>query len=75
MRSDGVDSRLSCWEGEDHAFYQLQVPGCYVFLGSAFHKRENFFHHHPRFDFDEAVLPIGAEYVAHTCREWLNRQE
>ncbi|HYE76453.1 MAG TPA: amidohydrolase [bacterium] len=57
--------------GEDHAFYQELVPGCYVFLGSAPKKREIFFHHHPRFDFDEDVLPIGAEFMARAARAWL----
>lgn len=59
--------------GEDHAFYQLLVPGCYVFLGSAFGQGETYYHHHPRFDFDERVLPIGAEFCARAARAWLAR--
>jgi len=59
--------------GEDHAFYQLLIPGCYVFLGSAYKKGETFYHHHPQFDFDEHVLPIGADFVAHAARTWLDR--
>ncbi|MEO7995215.1 MAG: amidohydrolase [bacterium] len=59
--------------GEDHAFYQLHVPGCYVFLGSAPKNREVFFHHHPRFDFDEGVLTLGAEFVARAARTWLGQ--
>jgi len=59
--------------GEDHAFYQELVPGCYVFLGSAYRKGETYYHHHPRFDFDEAVLPIGADFVAEATRRWLAR--
>lgn len=50
--------------GEDMSVYLDRVPGCFVFIGSANPERglaEP--HHSPRFDFDEAALPIGCEFL------------
>lgn len=46
---------------EDFAFILEKVPGCFFFIGSANPERGlDAGHHHPRFDIDEAALPIGA---------------
>ncbi|MBU4262280.1 MAG: amidohydrolase [Proteobacteria bacterium] len=50
--------------GEDFSFYLKRVPGCFVRFGA---RRDDLPHanaHSPIFDFDERVLPIGAEYLA-----------
>jgi amidohydrolase len=48
--------------GEDMSFFLQAIPGCYFFLGSAnANLGLNYPHHHPRFDFDESVLPVGVE--------------
>ena len=48
--------------GEDMSFFLQEVPGCYFFLGSANPEKNLAYpHHHPRFDFDETVLPMGVE--------------
>lgn len=51
--------------GEDFAFYQEHVPGCYFWLGSGNPER-GIVHgwHDPRFDVDEACLPAGAAVMA-----------
>lgn len=58
---------------EDVGMFMTDVPGTFFFLGSANEPRGlHYAHHHPRFDFDEDVLPMGvalmsaavAEYVA-----------
>jgi len=50
---------------EDMAFVLQQVPGCFVFIGSANEKSGLAYpHHHPRFDFDEAVLPKAVSLIA-----------
>jgi amidohydrolase len=50
---------------EDMALIQERIPGCYIFIGSANSERGlNFGHHHPKFDFDEDVLPQAAALVA-----------
>jgi len=48
--------------GEDFAYYMEHVRGCYVRLGAQAPGREGYPAHSSRFDFDEGVLPIGAEY-------------
>jgi amidohydrolase len=50
--------------GEDVSEYFRHAPGCFVFIGSANPDRglaEP--HHSPRFDFDEAALAIGCEFL------------
>ncbi|MFW0860746.1 MAG: M20 metallopeptidase family protein [Dethiobacter sp.] len=49
--------------GEDFAYLLEQVPGCMLFLGSG---DEHFSYplHHPCFDFNEAILPMGAKLLA-----------
>ncbi len=50
---------------EDMSFIMEKVPGCYFFLGSANPERDLIYdHHHPKFDFDEAVLPRAAALMA-----------
>lgn len=58
--------------GEDMAFFMDDIPGVFMFVGSANAERGlNFGHHHPRFDFDEAALPIGAAALASAVAEYL----
>lgn len=46
--------------GEDFSFYQQEIPGSFVFIGtSGTHEW-----HHPAFTVDERALPISAEYFA-----------
>lgn len=48
--------------GEDFAYYMQEIPGCYVRFGAVAHGREGFPAHSSKFDFDEGVLSLGAEY-------------
>jgi amidohydrolase len=48
--------------GEDFSFYQQQVPGCFVFVGSRKAGGPLRPHHHPSFDIDEAALAIGVSF-------------
>lgn len=46
--------------GEDFSFYQQEIPGSFIFMGtSGTHEW-----HHPAFTVDERALPISAEYFA-----------
>jgi len=47
--------------GEDIGLIHQQVPGAIAFLGCGGGEGTSFPHHHPRFDIDERVLPIGVE--------------
>jgi amidohydrolase len=58
--------------GEDMSYYLREVPGAFLFLGSRNPDRGlDAPHHSPRFDFDEAVLPAGAETLARLARSYL----
>jgi amidohydrolase len=58
---------------EDMAFMQEKVPGCYIFVGSNNTARQlDYGHHHPKFDFDEEVLPRAAALMAATAAELLS---
>jgi amidohydrolase len=58
----GIVPECQTMGGEDMAFFLQAVPGCYFFLGSANSTKNLAYpHHHPRFDFDETALGMGAE--------------
>jgi len=57
------------------AFFYERIPGCFVFVGSADPSRGlNYAHHHPRFDFDESVLPRAAALVTAAALDLLSGQ-
>lgn len=57
---------------EDVGVFMTDIPGMYFFLGSANAERElNFPHHHPRFDFDEQVLPEGVALLSAAVADYL----
>jgi IAA-amino acid hydrolase len=59
--------------GEDFAFYQQRIPGCFAFLGvsdPAWETRHGV--HHPRFRVDEAALPIGTAWHVAMAMESLS---
>lgn len=50
---------------EDMAIFLAEVPGCFLLVGSANTENHlNYPHHHPKFDFDEAALPLGTAMLA-----------
>jgi len=49
-----------------------EIPGMFVFVGSANPARDlHYPHHHPRFDFDEDALPLGAAVLAAAVGEYV----
>jgi amidohydrolase len=56
---------------EDFAFYQRQVPGCFVWLGAALNPARE--HHRSDFDIDERVLPRGAALLAACALQFLRQ--
>lgn len=60
-----IEAAYQTMTSEDMAFFQQEIPGCYLFVGSANpEKGLDAEHHHPRFDFDEQALPRAAALVA-----------
>jgi amidohydrolase len=65
MPSEQIDSSFQTMGSEDMAFILQKVPGCFIMVGSAnSEKGLSYSHHHPRFDFDESILPKAAAFVA-----------
>lgn len=59
---------------EDMSEFLNRVPGCFFFVGSMNSERNlDYPHHHPRFDFDEAALPIGLAILAEATTSFLRR--
>lgn len=59
-----VDKNYRSMVSEDMALILGEIPGCYIFVGSANSpKGLDAPHHHPRFDFDEEALPRAAALV------------
>lgn len=58
--------------GEDMAYFLEAVPGCFAFIGSGNPARGlSHPHHSPRFDFDEAALPIGVAVLVRAAERFL----
>ncbi len=56
---------------EDFAFMLERCPGSYVFLGNGEGEMGGCMVHNPRYDFNDAILPIGASYWVELVRELL----
>jgi amidohydrolase len=57
---------------EDVSYLLEDTPGMFVLVGSANDVRGlNYGHHHPRFDFDERVLPLAVNLMASTVADYL----
>jgi metal-dependent amidase/aminoacylase/carboxypeptidase family protein len=50
--------------GDDMALFLQRAPGCYFFVGGRGSDASSFPHHHPKFDLDEACLPVAVELFA-----------
>jgi amidohydrolase len=50
---------------EDMSYFLDRLPGTFFLVGSANPQRHlDYPHHHPRFDFDEAAIPLAVELLA-----------
>jgi metal-dependent amidase/aminoacylase/carboxypeptidase family protein len=50
---------------EDMSYFLDKLPGTFFLVGSANPQRHlDYPHHHPRFDFDEAAIPLAVELLA-----------
>ncbi len=58
-------------EAEDFAFFAREAPGAFFWLGAALPEPRG--HHHPNFDADEEVLPLGAALLAESAIHLLTR--
>ncbi|WP_025916334.1 M20 aminoacylase family protein [Herminiimonas sp. CN] len=77
-----VDAQVEPTMGaEDFAFMLQEKPGCYVFIGNGEGDHRSSGHglgpcnlHNPSYDFNDALLPIGATYWVSLVQSLLSRQ-
>lgn len=70
----GLDTSMAgpSMASEDFAFMLNEVPGAYLWLGAA-REGENPGLHSAKFDFNDAVLPVGAEFWVRLARRATQR--
>jgi amidohydrolase len=69
-----IDTSSRTMGSEDMAYMMEEIPGCYFFVGSSnVEKGLDASHHHPKFDFDEKVLPYASALMATTISSFLQR--
>ena len=59
--------------GEDFSFMLLERPGAFLFMGQKGAERGGVPVHHPRYDFNDDLLPVGASYFATLVEQELPR--
>lgn len=62
-----IDNTNPLMSSEDFAFMLEKVPGNYCMLGNG----DTFMVHHPKYVFNQAILPIGAAYWVSLVEEYL----
>lgn len=80
--ADRVNSHIEPTMGaEDFAFMLLEKPGCYVFIGNGEGEHRQMGHglgpcnlHNPSYDFNDALLPIGATYWVRLAENYLRKE-
>jgi amidohydrolase len=74
LPQDELDFHSITMGSEDMAFVQQQIPGCYIFVGSAnTGKGLDAPHHSAKFDIDESVLSKAAGLLAASALEFLGK--
>ncbi len=64
LGDDQVDAHCSAMMGsEDFSFYLQTIKGCFGFIGNGLYPNQQTVGlHHPQYDFNDAIIPIGAQY-------------
>ena len=61
---------------EDFSFYLQKVPGTFAFLGIENKEKGIIYpHHHPKFNIDEDILPLGTALHVSVAMEYLREQQ
>jgi amidohydrolase len=60
--------------GEDFSYMAQAVPGCFVRIGQADGAKGSIAVHHPKYDFNDDILPIGASFWAGLVEQELAKQ-
>ena len=58
---------------EDFAYYSVEIPASYTFIGIG-DPAHPYGHHHPKFDIDEDMLPVGVELFTNSLIRYLKEE-
>ena len=68
-----ADDHQPCMGGEDFSYMLAACPGAYVHVGAG-DDSHGYGLHHPKFDFNDAILPTGIDLLAGVARRSLAKQ-
>jgi amidohydrolase len=75
LGKDKVSQMKPLMGSEDFSYYLQKIPGTFAFLGVENKEKGIIFpQHHPRYDIDEDILPIGAALHVAVALEYLARK-
>jgi amidohydrolase len=67
-----LDEEAITMASEDVSFYLDEYPGAYFLIGSSnLQKGLTFGHHHPKFNIDEDVLPLGVALMSSAIADYI----
>ena len=70
--ADNVQEMAPLTGSEDFSFFSQEIPGVYLFLGTApADPAKRFYNHSPQFDIDEAALKVGVKTLALMSYEYM----
>jgi hippurate hydrolase len=80
--ADQVQVQEPTMGAEDFSFMLLQKPGCYAFIANGDGAHREMGHgggpcmlHNPSYDFNDALLPLGATYWVRLAEQWLLQKQ
>ena len=76
--ADRVQAQEPTMGAEDFSYMLMAKPGCYAFIANGDGAHRDFGHgagpcmlHNPSYDFNDALLPLGATYWVRLAQAWL----
>jgi amidohydrolase len=77
VNPETLDKQIRTMASEDMSFLLDDIPGMYFFIGCRDPKNpeHQYGHHHPRFDWDESALTMGATIMSNALAEYLIYEE
>ena len=80
LGADRVLEQIPTGGAEDFSFMLQERPGAYLFLGNGDGDHRSLGHgagpctlHNPSYDFNDQLLPIGANFWVHLAKAWLGK--
>ena len=79
--ADKVQTQEPTMGAEDFSFMLMEKPGCYAFISNGDGAHRELGHgggpcmlHNPSYDFNDALIPLGATYWVRLAEAWLKPQ-